>query len=517
MSRLNEKILKKIHDVYKKNGSIRATAKEVGVSRNSVRRELRGVVKSNLKSKNITKKPGKLDAYKAKIRYFVEEKNLSGVRILEEIKNLGYTGGYTILKDHIQTIKPKRIRGLTTPIDHPPGHEGQMDWSPHRVIMGGREQLVHTGSIVLCFSRWLYIHFYFDETIERVIDLHKRAFKELGAVVATITYDNMTTVGCHRGAGEVWINPQFKSFADEYGFEVIILPPGAKDRHGMVERPFHYIENNFLAGREFEDIEDLNQRADLWRKDVANVRIHGTLRERPLDRLKREHLFLKPLPQILKNTHYNEVTRIVHRDFCVAIETNRYSVNPQLLGREVQVRLYENHLEIWVDGRIDCKHTYCQGKHQREVLPEHEKIFRQLTNQKSLLEMAFLRIGKVAQTYYEGLKKEKGAAAGYHLQRILKMVDRHGTDVVSGALSYAQRYGAYSANSVLRVIHGKKIKGKSKRKGNSGLPFNENIPENIKQWLRSCAVENDEPESFDTLLSEIMDDSDSDSDSEKAS
>jgi transposase len=79
------------------------------------------------------------------------------------------------------------------------------------------------------------IDFYVDETIESVIDLHKRAFNELGAVPETMTYDNMTTVGFHK-KGEVWINPQFKAFARDYGFEIIILPPGSKDRHGMVWR-----------------------------------------------------------------------------------------------------------------------------------------------------------------------------------------------------------------------------------------------------------------------------------------
>jgi len=502
MSRLAKTILKKIRQVYKETGSIRETAHRMCVSRNTVRKELRSTNsnstnKTIIKARKITPKKTKLDPYKAKIRFFVENNNLSGVRILEEIQQLGYQGGSTILNEYIRTIKPRKGRGLTTVIEHEPGHEAQMDWSTHRVIVGGREQVVQTGSIVLCYSRWLFIHFYPDQTLDSVIDLHKNAFMELGAVPQVITYDNMTTVGFHRGPGEVWLNPQFKGFADEYGFKVIILVPGAKDRHGMVERPFHYIENNFLAGREFEDLQDLNHQGDRWREEKANVRIHGTLRERPLDRLKREHPFLKPLPHTLTNTHYQEVTRLVHRDFCISINTNRYSVNPQLLGQYVQVRLFGDHLEIWVDGRNDCQHTYYQGHHHRQVLPEHEKLYRRMTHQKALLENAFLKIGEVARSYYEGLKKEKGAAAGFHLQRILKMVERYGKDVVSGAISHAQRYGAYSSDSVLRVIHGKRVKGKAK-----ALVGDVNIPENIRQWLKACAVENDGLDSFDNFLND---------------
>lgn len=282
MSYLDKKTRSKIKQVFGETGSIRATAKKVGVSRNAVRRQIRRSHNPEAKLRTTSKRPSKLDAYKAKIQHLVQEKKLSAVRVLEEIKAIGYEGGYSILKDYIRTIRPKRQRGPTTLIDHPPGHEAQMDWSPHKVILGGREQTVHTGSIVLCFSRWLYMHFFLDETIDNVIRLHEGAFQELGAVPATITYDNMTTVGFHKGPGEVWINPRFKSFAEKLGFEVIILRPGAKDRHGMVERPFHYIENNFLAGREFADTEDLNRRGEVWRHQTANVRIHGTLSESSL-------------------------------------------------------------------------------------------------------------------------------------------------------------------------------------------------------------------------------------------
>jgi transposase len=225
---LSEKTIKKIREEFKKNGSIRATAKLVGVSRNAVRREIRGKIKRGAQVRAVSRRQSKLDPYRAKICYLVGEKHLSGVRVLGEIKELGYKGAYSILKDYIRTIRPKRSRGPSAPIEHPPGHEAQMDWSPHKVILGGVEQTVHTGSIVLCFSRWLYMHFFLDETIESVIALHEGFFHELNGVPEIITYDNMTTVGFHRGSEEVWINPRFKAFAEEYGFDLVILPPAPK-------------------------------------------------------------------------------------------------------------------------------------------------------------------------------------------------------------------------------------------------------------------------------------------------
>jgi transposase len=491
MSRLTQQQQSDIRQVFKETGSIRHTARRTGISRNAVRRELRRLSLPNAPASY--KRASKLDAYKAKIGYLVGEKHLTAVRVLEEINALGYQGGYSILKDYIRTIRPKPFRRPTPPIDHPPGEEGQMDWSPHATIIGGQRQIVHTGSIVLCFSRWLFIRHFPDETIERVIGLHEEAFEELDAVPHTMTYDNMTTVGRHTGPAEVWINPTFKRFADQYGFKIIILPPGAKERHGKVERPFHYIEHNFLAGREFENMEDINRRADLWRANTANVRIHGTLRERPVDRLIRERPYLKALPRSLSDVFFKEVDRLIHTDFCVAVDTNRYSTDPNLIGQDAKVRLYKDHLEIWVNQQLDCKHTYVQDRFKRQVLPEHEQIYKKITGQRQLLKNAFLRLGQPAVTYYEGLKKQRGAAAGYHLQRILQYAERHGHDVVAGALAHAARYGAYSADAVLRIIQGKKLKQGSRI-------ATEVVPENIRQWLRACAVEKQDPDLYDKMV-----------------
>jgi len=494
MSRLNEQERKRIRELFQKTGSIRATAERAGVSRNAVRRELRRLAIPQAVA-TVARK-SKLDPFKDKIGYLVVEKHLSAVRVLEEIRALGFSGGYSILKDYVRIVRPKGRKRPTAPLPHAPRVEAQMDWSPHAIVLAGREQIVHTGSIILCFSRWLFFRHFPDETLEHVIRLHQEAFTELGAVPQTITYDNMTTVGRHTGPGQVWINPVFKTFADTYDFKVIILPPGAKERHGMVERPFHYIENNFLAGREFADLEDLNARADWWRANTANVRIHGTLRERPVDRLQRERPFLKPLPQTKEDACYREVDRQIHRDFCVAVDTNRYSASPHLIGQEAKVRLYQDHLEIWVNGQLDCRHTYVNARYERKVLPEHEKTYKEITGQHQLLKDAFFRLGPQAQSYYEGLRRERGAGAGYHLQRILQLADRYGSDVIAGALAHAMRYGAFSADAVLRVTRGKAL-----RQGRQTAVHA--MPEEIRNWLRSCAVESQDPQFYDQLLGEI--------------
>jgi len=265
MSRLTKEQTELVLKFFKETGFIRQTAKKAGVSRKAVRRVLRQGPNFNAPASH--PRPSKLDPYKAKIGVLVREQNLSAVRVMEEIQELGYDGRYTILKDYIRSVRPTPYRKPRPPIDHPPGEEGQMDWSPHQVIMGGRRTVVQTGSIVLCFSRWLYHHHFTDQTLESVIKLHEMAFQELGAVPVTMTYDNMTTVGRHTGPSEIWINPQFKAFADQYDFRIVILPPGAKERHGKVERPFTISRTTSLQAESFKT----------WKTSIEGETSGGTI------------------------------------------------------------------------------------------------------------------------------------------------------------------------------------------------------------------------------------------------
>ncbi len=177
----------------------------------------------------------------------------------------------------------------------------------------------------------------------------------------------------------------------------------------------------------------------------------------------------------------------------MAVNTSRYSVTPNLVGHRVTVRLYRNRLEIWHKEHHECTHEYAGEQHKRKVLPEHEDIYKTMTGQRPVLKELFLRLGETAMNFYEGLKKQRRGAAGYHIQRILKYVDRYGSDVVAGALAHAARYDAYGADAVLRIIQGKRITT------GSGKPAKK-IPDNVRDYLRTCDVEDVDDNYFDDLV-----------------
>ena len=127
MSKLSKEDRKSLLQAFKVTGTIAGTVRQTGFARNTVRRHLRRP--SGSLPPNAICRKSKLDPYKSKIAFLVKEKDLSAVRVLGDIKELGYSGGYSILKDHIRIIRPKPFKQPRPPIDHPPGHEAQMNRS----------------------------------------------------------------------------------------------------------------------------------------------------------------------------------------------------------------------------------------------------------------------------------------------------------------------------------------------------------------------------------------------------
>jgi transposase len=496
---MTDETREKIRAIYAETGSIRQTRIRSGHARKTIRRAL-GLVPEGARARG---KPqtSKLDPYKPHLARLILEDKLTAILAFEELREMGYEGCYSLVKRHVATIRPRPARKPTTVVEHPPGKEGQVDWSPYWVFLGSERVQVHAFSLVLPFSRYMFVRFTLDEKLETLLACHEQAFDHIDRVPRRMSYDNMTTVGRHVGPDKIWINPRFASWAEPYGFKVHLIAPGKPNQHGSVERPFSYIENNCLRRRRgrFTDLEDLNAHARWWCAEVANVRVHGSTRRLPIDLLEVERSFMEPLPSA-RPEPFESLVRRVRTDFCVAVQTNAYSVSPRLVGREVTVHLYAKRLEVVVDGEVHAVHARSRERHQRFVLEEHEAEFQRVTPSRRLLEGAFLRLGGVARTYYDGLCAQRGRGAGYHLKRILCLADRHGNEAVVSAMAHAAEYGNYSAEAVSRVLNGRSMDRKPPltQVGEAPMP-----PERVRRWLEGSEVETRDLEDYDRLLDQV--------------
>src|SRR5437870_10789645 len=293
-----------IRVLHRHGKGIRKIARETGSSRNTVRRYLRDESAARYKPRRL--RATKLDPF----RDYVVERLTSAAPewipasvLLRELRERGYTGGYTMLKALAASLKPKEAAAPIVRFETEPGEQMQVDWAVIR--RGGNRLSVFVAT--LGWSRASYVEFVTDERVETLIEAHENAFLAFGATPREVLYDNMRTVVLERhgyGRGRHRFHPGFLDFARHCGFRPRLCAPYRAQTKGKVERFIRYLRHSFyvpLASRLAQeglsvDRETANLAVRRWLREVANVRVHGTTGEVPAERLAIERVQLQSVP-----------------------------------------------------------------------------------------------------------------------------------------------------------------------------------------------------------------------------
>jgi transposase len=280
-----------------------AIARQVGIDRRTVYRwiaagELDPDPETGLLPHAVRRapQPCKLDAYRDIIRTrLATYPELSAVRLFEEVKAAGYCGAYTQLKDFVREIRPKPDPEPLVRFETESGHQAQVDFAQVRLPWGKRFALI----VVLGYSRLLWLRFFQKDDMRTVFTGLEAAFAFFGGVPRELLFDQMASVitaDLRDQGGRLVENAEFLRFAAHWGFRVRACRPYRAKTKGKVERPIRYLRGNFLYGREFLGDGDLAAQAQSWMEQTANVRVHGTTKEKPLERFIRdEQSQLQPL------------------------------------------------------------------------------------------------------------------------------------------------------------------------------------------------------------------------------
>jgi transposase len=355
-----------IRDLARQGHSIRDIARLTGLSRNTVRRALRG---EHLLRRKDAPRPSKLDPFKDYLRGRRAEHPLSAVRLLEEIRPMGYGGSIVTLRRFLASLDEGRRREarLTVRFETPPGRQAQADWAhAGRLVDGeGRPRTIYVFTFVLSYSRMLYARFTTTMNLAALVDCHQRAFDHLGGWPQVILYDNMKQVKLGPGR---W-NEAFLDFAAHYGFTPKAHRPYRPRTKGKVERVVDYVKDNFLLGRTFADLDDLNARALAWLAETANVRVHGTTGRRPVDLLPLEGL--TPAASVPAYRYLDPVRRVVSFEAMVHYRGSRYSVPPAFAGKPVEVAAAGGQIVIRAGEAIIAEHREAARPGQCIAAREH--------------------------------------------------------------------------------------------------------------------------------------------------
>lgn len=356
--------------------SIRDIARLTGLSRNTVRKVLRGQHSMKVEASTRT---SCLDPFKDYLRGRYLEHGLSAVRLLAEIRPMGYEGSIATLRRYLRTLKheARRHAKLTVRFETPPGQQAQADWGycGRFPAADGRLVPVYAFVMVLSFSRMLFVRFTTAMRMRELIECHQEAFASLGGWPRSILYDNMKQV---RISPFAW-NEQFLDFAQHYGFVPKTHRPYRPRTKGKVERAVDYVKDNFLAGRTFHGLDDLNAQVRQWLADTANVRIHGTTGQRPMDLWPQEAL--TPVSAAPVYQFLDPVKRTVTWESMVHFQGSRYSVPPEYAGQVVEVAAAGGQIVIRSADAIVAEHRQATQAGQCIVEREHLAELWKITQQ----------------------------------------------------------------------------------------------------------------------------------------
>jgi transposase len=428
----------------------REIARVLGISRVAVRRVLR----SNSSAVPELQRPEKAESYRQQILELFDRCKGNLVRVHEELlaggAQLSYPALTAFCRRHGIGYQPPAPAGQ---YDFAPGAEMQHDTSPHELELASKKRKVQTASAVLCYSRMLFFQCY--PTFQR-FDCKvflTDALRYFSGAAKRVMIDN-THVVVLRGSGREMVPvPEMAAFAERFGFEFVAHAIGNANRSGRVERPFSFIEGNFLAGRTFSSWEDLNQRAREW-CDKVNATYKKHLRAVPRELFAVERLHLKPLPAWIPEV-YRLHQRLVDIEGYVAVNSNRYSVPADWIGRRVEVRETKDKIEIQLDHRrLVTHHRIAEAEHQRVMLAEHRPPRGQRAPRPDPHpeESAILTAAPELTEYVAGLKQRSRKVITLALRQLLRFVREYPREPLVGAVQEAARYGLYDLDRLERMI-----------------------------------------------------------------
>ena len=458
--RSHKELEHKVIIMHAEGWSIRELSRRFHLGRNTIRRILRDHASRRDQGHDILTKPSvrlsKLDVYAPLIKETLEKyPTITGLRVYEKLKDAGYTGGITIVREQLRKLGAVK-REPVIRFETGPAQQAQMDWSPYTI------HFTRTGKMtVLCFSyilgysRRQYIDFTLRRDFHTLIRRHQDAFQYYGGVAMECLYDNEKTVVLRWEAGRPIFNPAFADFITFYRCKPIACRPRTPQTKGKIEAPFKYVESNLLGGRDFQDIEDLRATARWWLKEKSDLHIHDTTRRAPIELFQEEKQKLQPLPLHPYDT--SEVAiRVCEGDGFIEFEVNWYSVPPKniadivtLKATEREVLIYSPELEL-----IARHERQPAGSRKRMENPEHFVTKKNRYGLEPVRE-AFIALGDGAESFLAGLTNKQPRNCGFHARFILRLREEYQSEDINNALKHAERYQAYEGGAVERILKAK--------------------------------------------------------------
>lgn len=431
------------------HGSIKI-AKALGLSRNAVRKVIRSgqVEVPGLEREEML--TGSLEL----VRSLYDDCRGNLVRVGEKLADSGIEVGYSTLtsfcRRHEIGTAPKQAFGAYS---FAPGEEMQHDTSPHTVPIAGKMVPLQCASLVMCYSRDLYAQVYRRWSRFECRLFLSEAIGHFGGAAHRCVVDNLTVIIAHGLGREAVPAPEMQALAARFGFTFMAHEPGDKNRSGRVERPFHYIENNFYPGRTFDSIDDLNQQLRAWCETVRR-RPKRYLPNTPAELFAAEKPALSPLP-----LHVPEVYEVYQRragaEGYVTLHTNRYPVPDTLIDCNVQLHETANKVRVFDGHKLVIEHDKREyGSHTRVPVPDglHRRGLRTKPPPPSHEEQVLRGLDPAVNRLVDTFKKRDGGRAMKAVKRLYRLYIDYPTESVLHVVRDVERFGLIDLARIEKLV-----------------------------------------------------------------
>lgn len=394
---------------------IRPIARQLKMSRKTVRVMLKGELRPLVRQPP-PPRPSLLDPHEPFI--VAELKRCPELRapaMLERLRERGYTGGISILRDCMRALRPTTLSEAYLTLSFAPGQVAMVDWADFGFALLGVPRRVSAFVMVLGYSRMLYLEYTLSQRFGTFIRCMERAVDFFGGVALCDVFDNMKTVVLeHRPPHDPVFNPLMLGYAAARGFALHACTPYRGNEKGLVERPIGFVRKRFWPGRRFSGLADLNRQARVWRDTYANHREHEVTGKVPA--LVFEHEERAQLAPA-KHTSFDardHATDTVDKSFRVRFDRNRYSVPWRFVGQHVTLRADDTHLDVFLGPKRIARHTRCWSIREDRADPEHSRGLKEHKPRAAAdqLPHALSHLGQEGRAYFKVL-----AAGGRSIRR----------------------------------------------------------------------------------------------------
>ncbi len=447
---------------FVKGKTIKEIARDLGVSRNTVRKVLRSGETSFEYERTVQPRP-KLGRWTAELDALLEgnaaksaREQLTLIRIYEELRGRGYAGSYDAVRRYAGRWAKQHGQAMAAayvPLSFAPGEAYQFDWSHEIVLLSGVTVTVKVAHLRLCHSRMLFVRAYPRETQEMVFDAHDRAFAFFKGACRRGIYDNMKTAVETIFVGKDRLyNRRFLQMCSHYLVDPVACTPASGWEKGQVENQVGLVRERFFTPRlRFKKLDELND----WLLDkcvaYAKAHRHPELSEQTIWELF-EAERPKLVPYAGRFDGFHAVPASVSKTCLVRFDNNKYSVAASAVGRPVEVHAYADRIVIRQDGRVVSEHQRSFGRggtfydpwHYVPVLARKPGALRNGAPFKDwVLPAAMERVRRKLTDADDGNRQ---------MVDILTAVLADGLSAVEAACAEALAQGVHSADVVLNIL-----------------------------------------------------------------